>query len=152
LHFKSGYWIHWLATAASKIIFWQVDMQGQGVNVQGKGVNMHKIFSKLHWKNGVSRVLMAHACYTCYLWGWGQEDHSLRPAQESNLWDSISKITREKCVGGVTQVVKHLLWEHETLSPNLKPTPKKEKPSCNVGGRAQMGKWERREELTNDPG
>jgi hypothetical protein len=39
----------------------------------------------------------------------------------------ISKITRAKWTGGVTQAVEHLLCKHKTLSSNPSPTKKKKK-------------------------
>jgi hypothetical protein len=38
------------------------------------------------------------------------------------LQDSISKLTRVKCTGGVAQAVKCLLYKGEALSSNFSPT------------------------------
>jgi hypothetical protein len=39
----------------------------------------------------------------------------------------ISKIAREKCTGGLVQVVEHLLCQCDALSSNPNPTKKKNK-------------------------
>jgi hypothetical protein len=47
-----------------------------------------------------SWVPIAHACNPRYLVDWDQEDCGSRPAQANSSWDSISKITRAKWMGG----------------------------------------------------
>jgi hypothetical protein len=39
----------------------------------------------------------------------------------------MSKITRAKWTGNVTQAVEHLLYKHEALSTNINPTKKSKK-------------------------
>jgi hypothetical protein len=57
----------------------------------------------------------------------GRTDNGLRPAWASSSQDPISKITRIKWIGGVTQTVECLLCKHKALSSKTQthPTPKK---------------------------
>jgi hypothetical protein len=68
-------------------------------------------------------VLVVHASKLSYLGDWDGEYLSSRPVQANSFWDPISKITKAKWTGGVTQVVEHSL--DKALSSNLSPTNKK---------------------------
>jgi hypothetical protein len=76
---------------------------------------------------------MAHTYNPSYLGGLGQENCSLRPSWANSLQDPISKITREKWTGGVTQAVQCLLCKCEALSINPSPTKKKRKKKKKEG-------------------
>jgi hypothetical protein len=69
-----------------------------------------------------SKVLVAHTNNSSYLWGSDQEDCGSRPALANSSWDPISKLTREKWMGGVAQVLEHLLCKSQDL--NSQPLPK----------------------------
>jgi hypothetical protein len=58
--------------------------------------------------------------------GYGdREDRDLRPAQQMVCEIAISKITKVKWIGGVTQAVEFLLCKHkEALSSNPGATKK----------------------------
>jgi hypothetical protein len=61
------------------------------------------------------QVPVAHICNPSYLGVWDWEDCTLRLAWTYSSRDSISKITRAKWTGGVTQAVEHLLCKQEAL-------------------------------------
>jgi hypothetical protein len=52
----------------------------------------------LYLKKGASQVPVAHACNSSYSGGRVQEDCTLRPAQENDSQDPISKIPNTKNV------------------------------------------------------
>jgi hypothetical protein len=81
----------------------------------------------------VSQIkLIAHAYNPSYLGGWDQEHRDSRPDEAYSLWDPVSKITRAKWTGGMTQVVDHLLCKHEALNSNHSPTQKRKKRERKV--------------------
>jgi hypothetical protein len=61
-------------------------------------------------------VPVAPSCNPNYLGGWDQEDQGLRSAQENNIPDPISKITRAKWTGGMSQAFA-------SVKPWLSSTP-----------------------------
>jgi hypothetical protein len=98
---------------------------GGGEEIEGNiGVNIIKIHYKHVWKfnNETHYFLVAHTCNLIYFGDWDQDDHGSRLTQANTLQDSVSKITRAKWTGGVSQAVECPLYKCKTLSSNLNPT------------------------------
>jgi hypothetical protein len=56
-----------------------------------------------------SQALVVHSYNPSYSGGWDCEDHSLRLAWANSSKDLISKLSEQKCAGGVAQAIEHLL-------------------------------------------
>jgi hypothetical protein len=70
----------------------------------------------------------AHACNNPhYLGCWDVTDQDSRPTQANSSWDPVFKITTEKWIESVSQVVEHLLCLCKGLSSNPSHTKKKKK-------------------------
>jgi hypothetical protein len=52
---------------------------------------------------------VTHTCNSSYLGSRDQEDHSSKPSRTDSSQDPILKNTNTKRVGGVAQVIEHLL-------------------------------------------
>jgi hypothetical protein len=77
----------------------------------------------------LSWIPVAHACNSGYTGGWRLGGLWLEASPTNSLWDTISKITREKRAGGMTQVANCMPFKFEFLSSN--PAQPKEK-KCDV--------------------
>jgi hypothetical protein len=88
---------------------------------------------------------VAHACNPNYLGGWDQEDNGSRPALANSSQEPISKITRAKWTGGLTQTVECLLGKHKALNLNPSSNPQKNNRK-RFEPASQQNEWEIQQE------
>jgi hypothetical protein len=87
---------------------------------------MHNVCHEILNVKSEGWLLLAHTCNPSYSGGRDQEDHSSKPAQVNNLWDSRKYPTQNRA-GGVDQVVECLPRKCEALSSHPSTTKKQNK-------------------------